>query len=46
MVVSPDTAACTAAMFTRLNSSAPLNPEVPRAMDSTSTFSSTGLFKR
>ena len=46
MTVSPETAAWTAAMFTRLNSSAPLKPDVPRAMDSTSTSSATGLFKR
>mmetsp|Transcript_3034 Transcript_3034/g.13677 ORF Transcript_3034/g.13677 Transcript_3034/m.13677 type:complete len:300 (+) Transcript_3034:162-1061(+) len=46
IVVSPVTAACTHAMFTRLASSAPLNPAVPRAKDSTSTSGSTGLSAR
>ena len=32
MTVSPETAAWTAAMFIRLNSSAPLKPAVPRAI--------------
>mmetsp|Transcript_3421 Transcript_3421/g.11563 ORF Transcript_3421/g.11563 Transcript_3421/m.11563 type:complete len:332 (-) Transcript_3421:1359-2354(-) len=46
MTVSPATAACTAAMLTRLKSSAPLNPAVPRASVSTSTSNATGLSAR